>query len=72
MPATHLDIKKITKQFNANLQAVERMEKKLEIVKEENRQMMKLLSEQKDAPDSLLDIKVQKILARKHSRIKNL
>lgn len=67
------ELSKIRKQFESNLQVLKRLESKLEIIKEENKQMMKLISETK-AEDTvpLVNIRLQKLIAKRDSLIKTI
>ena len=66
------DIKKIKNQFAANLKAVDRIRQRLEIIDNENKALMQLISETKPDTTSLFDVKMQKALAKRESLIKTI
>lgn len=70
MPVKPSDIQKIKNQFAANLKAVDRIRKTLDIIDNENKALMQLISETKTDTSNLFDLKMQKVLAKRESLIK--
>ena len=64
---TSSELIKIKKQFSANLRAVDRMKKRLEIIDSENKAMMKLISEVEE-DTSFQDISVAKAISKRNSQ----
>lgn len=72
MQYSEIDITKITQRFNSNVQAINRVKKSISIIEEENRELIKLLSEIKPDPDSLLAIKTRRAINKRNSQIKHI
>jgi prefoldin subunit 5 len=62
------ELENIKNRFRSNQRALSDLRKKLEIIETENRQLMSLISDVKETP-SLEDINVERIIAKRNSRM---
>ena len=72
MTLSSAELEKVRKQFRANCAALAAIKVKLEIIEQENMQLMKLISEVKEEPMTVFEIKMQKLIAKRNAMIKTV
>jgi len=68
MQLTQKELDNIKNRFRSNQRVLNGLKMKLEIIENENRQLMSLISELNETP-SLEDIQVERIIAKRNSRM---
>ena len=68
MQLTQKELDNIKNRFRSNQRVLNGLKMKLEIIENENRQLMSLISELNEIP-SLEDIQVERIIAKRNSRM---
>ena len=68
MLVSQKELSAIKNRFRSNQRMLNDLRKKLEIIETENRKIMSLISEVKETP-SLEDIEVERIIAKRNSRM---